>query len=692
MRKIVLLFTLLIINTLSLLAQINQSIQIVRDEWGVPHIFAKTDAEAAYGLAWANAEDDFNSMQEHLLASQSRLAEVKGKDGARLDVIAHLIGVKELVDTAYKANTFSPHFQQVISAYVAGVNAYALAHPREVWLKGTFPITEKDLIKSYVLGLTLFTGMPNELGKVLSGHIKKDESQINFGSNALAISGKRTTDGKTYLAINSHQPLQGPFAWYEFHLQSEEGWHVLGGTLPGFLSMGHGVNENLGWAHTVNYLDFTDVYKLEMNPDNELQYKLDGKWENLQKRSIKLKIKLGFLKVSKKFTFYWSKYGTTVKKDKDFYSLRFAANQVIQGSEQQFRMNKARNWLEFKTALEMQKLPSFNIVYADREHNIFYISNGLVPYRDKNYDWRKVLPGNTTKTLWSPKYHPISELAQTFNPPSGYVFNTNNTPFNSTAEGESPQKEDFDPTMGEIPFDNNRSNRLQELMKEMSGKKISYEDFKKVKYDLQYPTKLYFYNAQNLEDIFNISPEKYPNLKESIQILQKWDRKNDKSSVGASVFLLTWHHLRKKLGQENRNYPDNKVTEADFVESLTWAQNHLQKYFKSVQVPLGNLQRHQRGKVDLPMAGNFDVIASMDAEPDKNGKMITRQGESYISLVKFGEQGVEIETVNTYGASARPESPNYTDQMQLFTNQQLKPMTMDKAEIMKKAKKVYSPK
>jgi acyl-homoserine-lactone acylase len=684
MQKVIFVALFLLISNV-LLAQINPAnIQIARDSWGVPHIFAPKDEEVAYGLAWATAEDDFVSVQEQLLAAKGRLAEVKGREGARLDVIKGLIGIDELVDTAYTTQTFSPKFQKIIAAYTEGLNAYARRFPKEILLKGVFPITPKDLVKSYTLGFALFTGMPNELGKILNGKIRQDESQINFGSNTLAISKNRTTDGKTYLAINSHQPLTGPFSWYEVHLCSEEGWNILGGTLPGFTAIGHGVNEYLGWAHTVNQTDFTDVYKLEMNPTNPLQYKLDGKWETLQKRIIKIRVKVGLLKIGKKFTFYWSKYGATVQKDKDFYAIRFPANMHLQAPEQQYQMNKAKNWNEFQTALKSQKIPCFNIGYADREGNVFYISNGLIPYRNAEYDWRKVLPGNTSQTLWDTKYHLIEELPQVLNPTSGYIFNTNNTPFNSTAPTDNPKIENYDKTIGHVLSENNRSNRLQNLMRELDGRQISYEDFKGIKYDFTYPKPL-IYNGSNLESIFSLDIAEYPALQEIYTILQNWNRKNDKDSEGAAVFMLIIHALRQN------DKGNGTIQETELVNALAFAQNHLKKHFSTIHTSLGTLQRHQRGVIDLPMAGAPDAIAAMHSKMNKRGKFITDQGESYIVLVKFDAAGVAIETINAYGASAKASSPHYTDQMPLFVNQQLKPMTLDKAKVLREAKRIYHP-
>jgi len=680
-------------NVYLLTAQINpQNIQIARDAWGVPHIFAKTDAEVAYGLAWAAAEDDFASAQELLLASESKLAQVMGKSSAPLDVISFLIGVEALVDTAYQEDTFSPEFKKILTAYTEGINAYAKAHPREVLVKGTFPITEKDLIRSYTLGYALFSGLIDELTKIFNGSIAEDDLEVGTGSNAFAISKDKTTEGKTYLAVNSHQPLEGSLAWYEVHLQSEEGLNVLGGSLPGFLSIGHGVNENLGWAHTVNHPDFTDIYHLEMHPTEPLVYRFDEQWDTLQVRSKKIKIKIGPIKIGKKFTFYWSKYGATLEKDGKFYAVRFPANMHIKAAEQQFYMGKAKNWSEFKAAIDRQNTTCFNLVYADKEDNIFYLSNGLIPYRDPGYDWQKVLPGNTSKTLWQRgEYHPVSELPQVFNPPSGYVFNTNNSPFYATQKGENKPSSAYDATMGFEKYQNNRSLRLSSLLENHEGK-FSYEDFKRIKYDLSYPDSLAFTVATNLNDLYKIESEKYPDLIKMFDILDSWDRENTTESIGASIFMVFLHYLGEDLRTKLKFKAYNKVSESEIIAALRETKKHLEKYFNTIEVPLGKIQVHQRGKVELPMPGNQDVIAAMYSKPYKKGKFKTNQGESYILLVRFSEKGVELESINAYGASNHKKSPHFTDQMEKYTNQELKKMSLSKEEALKNAVKIYAPK
>src|SRR4051812_2819732 len=148
-----------------------KNIRIIRDKYGVPHIYGKTDEEVAYGLGWATAEDDFKSMQENFLTSRGRLAEVKGKDGAIMDFLCAVLGARESVDRLYD-KSFSPKFKRLLSAYVKAVNKFADKHPDQVWLKDAFPVTEKDIIIGYTMGLALMTNVQFDVMKITNGTIK----------------------------------------------------------------------------------------------------------------------------------------------------------------------------------------------------------------------------------------------------------------------------------------------------------------------------------------------------------------------------------------------------------------------------------------------------------------------------------------------------------------------------------------
>jgi acyl-homoserine-lactone acylase len=671
-----------------------KNVQIARDKWGVPHVFAKTDEEVAYGLAWATAEDDFSDMQFMLMAAKNCMGRHMGKDGAAIDYVGQLLRIDDTVNRDYDS-TFSPEFKKVINGYVDGINAYAQKHPNEVFVKDEFPLTPKQMIAAYTMGMVAMSGVDGTIKDMLSGNVAPPDSMViddlgQKGSNGLAFSGRVTTDGKTYLDINSHQPLEGPLSWYEAHVCSDEGWNMIGGTFPGGMAIFHGVNENLGWAHTVNGFDNVDVYQLEMHPKKKYMYKFDGKWEKLDVKKAKLKVKLNkWLTVGVGKKIFWSKYGATVEaKTGKFYSIRFPAYLQIGAIEQWFRMNKAKNFTEFKDILNRQQLNMMNIVYADREDNIYYLFNGLIPKRDSSFNWHGTLPGNTSKTLWT-EYRPIEELPQVENPDCGYIYNCNNTPFNSSCEESDPKPEDFPKSDGIQTDETNRSNRFRSLVAKQST--FSWEDFLRIKYDVQLPDSIVF--KINLAPLFKeIDPIMYPDLTEAFTKIRSWNHRGDADNMDAALVLLTVINMNERAGTQKLLRKGARASESFYIDCLRDAKDHLVKFFGDINIKLGDLLRHSKGDIDLPVSGFPDALAAAYPKEYKDGKFKVWVGDSYIMLVKFAKEGLpEIQTVNCYGASNHPDSPHFTDQMQLFADKKTKPMTLDKAAVLKDAVRVYSP-
>ena len=438
-----------------------EQINIARDSFGVPHIFAPTDPEVAYGLAWAHAEDDFATMQILILTGKGKVATHLGKKGAPIDFVFGLLNTK--ATAIAQMNQFDPKFIQLLKGYLLGLEAYAKAHPEKVLNKHVFPITIEEYLASAAFSVAIFCGVDKALPKILNGTIPKLEGFTGEGSNAFAINAKKSTSDETMLVINAHQPIEGPTAFYEAHLQSEEGWNILGGLFPGAPMIFHGVTPNLAWAHTVNFQDKIDIYQLETNKSHPGEYKVDGNWLKLEKRKIKLSIKGIPFPIYK--TAYQSIYGPTVATPKgEFFSMRLPALMDAGALQQWYAMNKANNFKEFKGALEQNHLPMFNIMYADKADNIFYISNGKMPYRNKDtsYHWNSTLPGNTRATLWT-EFKPLSALPQMTNPNSGYLFNANHSPFLASSESDNLNPKDFDVNDGYETYHDNRSRRAQDV-------------------------------------------------------------------------------------------------------------------------------------------------------------------------------------------------------------------------------------
>ncbi len=674
------LFTSLLFFALMSSAQVNpMNVTIARDHWGVPHILGKTDADAAFGLAWAHAEDDFTNIQYVLLSGKKMLGRVLGKKGAEVDYVVELLRCRDIVEE--KIGTLSPEFLKVAEAYVQGLNEFAAANPEKVLLKKAFPASVKDYLAAATFSLCIISGMDELLPKLLKGEYRSLPEPLPNGSNAFAIHPSRTSTGEAFLAINSHQPLDGPVAWYEAHVMSDEGMNILGGLFPGGLCILHGVNENLGWAHTVNNMDKIDVYQLQMK-EKSLQYLFDGQWIALEKRKVKLQVKGIPINIIKNV--YWSRYGATVQTPKGFFAIRLTANQSITAMEQWWRMGKASNFSEFYKALSMQGLPMFNVVYADRWDTIFYISGGKMPLRDKDstYDWKGILPGNTSRTLWT-DFHPITDLPQYINPASGYLYNTNHSPFLATAPTQNINGKEYDWTSGYETFHNNRSARFAELMAETE--KLDYARFKKIKYDGHLPSKLWY--PINIDAFLQVSGGQDTVLKSVIDDYRTWDRSSDQESRGAAVFRLLLAYITDVLHMHS-----GTLTGEQALSAFRYAKEHELRYFGKTGIKLGELQQLSRGEKSLPIWGIPDVITAMYTETGLNGMLKVMAGESYIELVRFPKNELPImETVNCYGSSHDPKSLHFTDQMDLFMQQQTKPMTLDKKRVMSDAVSIYHP-
>ncbi len=676
------LLTIIFFNTVSAQTAINPAkIDIVRDSFGVPHIFAKTDAEVAYGLAWAQAEDDFKSLQEVILPAKNLMAGVKGKPGAAGDYAFALFRCREI--TEEKWNTLTPAFLKLAAGYIQGLNDYAKKHPEEILHKKIFPVTLKEYVSSSVFALTIFNGADQALMRIFNNKEWEAPEMNKKGSNSAAINSSKTTTGESFLLINAHQPNTGPQSFYEAHLCSEEGLNITGGLLAGGPCILHGTNENLGWAHTVNYCDRFDEFQLEMNPANDLQYKFDGQWVDLEVKTIKLKIK--GIPVNVKRKVYWSKYGATMKNDQGFFSMRLGANMKIGVLDQWYQMNKAKNFTEFYAALERQELSMFNIMYADRYDTIFYINNALMPVRNasENYNWKRTVPGNTSKTLWT-SFRAQKELPQYINPKSGFLFNTNHSSFLATAPAENLKASSFAKTDGWEEYNLNRSVRFMELFP--LNEKLGYEKFKQIKFDLQLPQKMQY--PFQFDSLFSLNEKDYPQLASVITTFKNWDKRGDANSKGAAVFVLMYEQLKRTLPDRTARH----LTKKEAIDVFTYISNYMMTNFGTTDLTLGDIQKLARGGNEWPLGGFPDLLSPQWTEPFYNGRLKSIGGDGLIMFVRYSKTGLpKIETVNMYGASAKPGNKHYDDQVEMFLNQKTKTMTLDKALVYKNAERVYHP-
>jgi penicillin amidase/acyl-homoserine-lactone acylase len=642
-------------------------VRIRRDEWGVPHIRAKSDAAAAYGLAWAQAEDDFATIQEAVFQSRGRLAELKGPAGIENDYLVHLQDVWGTVRRRY-ARDLAPATRKVMEAYAASLNAYAAKHPDKV-LPGLLPITGQDLAAATTFRGPSFYGLDDVFRRTLRPQAQKlalAEPKLETGSNGVAVAPSRSADGATRLLVNSHQPFTGPLAWYEAVIQTDEGWHVAGGFFPGGPFMLHGHNAHLGWASTVNNPDLADVFQLTVNPANREEYRLDGAWKRFESHWVEIKVKRadgGFDVMRKEIA--RSAHGPVVRNDRGVFAIRYAGMGEIRQNEQYFAMNKARNLSEWKAAMAMGVLPSINYVYGDAKGNVGYVHNGRYPVRKEGVDWSGVVPGDRSDLIWNAQL-PFAKIPQVWNPKSGWVFNANNTPFQATSEADDLKPGAFSKTLG---LQTNMTNRAWRALETYGADtSITAEEFEAYKYDLTFSSRSDLAKALTLLGAFNAKDD--PDLAAAQALLKDWDRRTHRDSRAAPLAVLTV----LKLLQTPARPP---------VAVLKETMAELRTHFGRIDPTWGEVNRIRRGKVDLPVDGGPDIFRAIYGRPDPDGRLRGLAGDTFIMFVTWDRAGAMSSTsIHQFGSATLDEaSPHFADQTPLFAAMKTKPVRFTEEQL-----------
>ncbi|MFT4969013.1 MAG: acyl-homoserine-lactone acylase [Chitinophagales bacterium] len=663
------------------------NINIARDEWGVPHIFGNTDAEAAYGLAWCNAEDAFAPMQEILIVGKGLMGKYQGIEGAEADYFSHVIQANQLVEE--KIKTLPNDFLQYLDGYAQGINRFAELNPEGIKVKGLFPVEVKDILKSYVVIMSFLTNASGALDQIYNG--KLDEIKTGLGSNAFAINSTKSADGGTYICINPHLEMVGSFSFYEAHIASNEGLNMSGSLFLGGTSVYMGNNENLAWGMTWNYFDQGDIYKLKMHPKKKRQYEYDGEWKKLETKRTILHVRVGkkiSLPIPKKS--YWSELGPVVKSNENkdqYYAFKFPAFLDITAPYQWYKMNKAQNFTEFKEALDILGIGMFNIVYADKEDNIYYVSYGQVPVREDSLVQLAVIPGDKSSNVWQ-ELHTVEELPHNLNPDCGFVFNTNNTPFHSDCETDLAYKLQSPMYIDLRPSDNNRSTRLSEQLEELD--KIDFDQFQAIKFDNKYSKETYL--VKKLAPILTVDPSTYPNIEDALTWIQNWDFEADSNDISAALLMVSIDHLFRKKGYGDKQFvTDLKVTDEELFTAVRDAKAWFIEHYGTIEVPLGKIFKARKGELEVTSPGFPDALAANYGKR-QDDKYVLEYGDTYTHFVKFDANGVvEMRTLVPFGNSYHPEDDHYFSQADLFRQQKTKEMSLDKAKIMEEAAKIYHP-
>jgi penicillin amidase/acyl-homoserine-lactone acylase len=675
------------------------NVRILRDTWGVPHVFGVTDADASFGLAYANAEDDFLTIQQTLAAARGTLASIYGTSVVANDYMVQLLRIWDDVNAKYGSD-LSLETKKVLEGYAAGINLYAALHPKEVLSADLFPVRGQDIVAGSVHKSPLFFGLDGALGELFAEERQNEVSprpnsflfpnSDQLGSNTFAIGPSRTSDGSTFLAVNSHQPWEGPVTWYEAHIHSEAGLDVVGGIFPGspFILEGH--NRYLGWAFTVSRPDLVDTYVLDINPDNPNQYRFDGEWRDLEVRVAPITVKLiGRLFITANEEVLWSVHGPVVRQEHGTYAIRYAGMGLVDIWEQIYGLNKARNFEEWHDAMGEGGFASFNVGYADREGNIYYLYNADLPLRAEGYDWSLYLPGDTSDTLWN-EFLPFDDLPSVFNPSSGFIQNANSTPFQTTTGSDNPSEDDYSATFGIETSMSNRSLRALSLFS--LDESITLDEFVKYKYDMTYSQDSDV--VQIVEMILNSSLSEDSEFDEALDVLQRWDFSATPNNEEAALGIFTLYHLT----EVSENFSASKmvngeVTSEEAEEAFKLAVSTLSEHFESLSTQWGEVNRIQRGDVDLGMGGGPDLLHASYGSLQGDGRIKGFTGDSYVMIIAWDAEGqVQSYSIHQYGSATQAEdSPHYADQVALFARRELRPVWFDEADIRANLEREYRP-
>ena len=687
------------------------SAEIVRDEFGVPHIYGETDPDVAYGVAIAHAEDDFSTLQDVAAMSVGRYGAIAGRDGANFDYAYHLLDARGTAERQFP--DLPADTKALFNAYATGLNDYAEAHPEEVKLGNLFPIDGVDVAAGFALRQPFFFGLGNIIAPLVEGKplqpefgppitddageerpvqeptriIREEvpeqarawplpwgEDGALAGSNAFAISPEKS-GGPTILVSNSHQPWRGGVAWYELVVESGDGWHYAGANFPGspYPFLGH--NENLGWTNTVNRPDMTDVYKLVLD-ESGTRYRMGDDWLDLEERTVTLPVKLGPVTLPIRRVVYRSVHGPVVKNDNGAFAIRYGGIDNLGSVDAYYRLNKASTLEEFESILARMDIPSTNFIYGDREGNIAYVYNAALPDRLPGYDWRSILPGDDPKAIWT---RPVAyeELPRYVNPSSGWLYNANNTPFTAAGEGSDIAPDSVEPELGVELKQTNRSRRAWKLMSEADL--IDRTTLEAIKYDTGYERSGYVADMYEAIGALDLSDD--AQLEEARRLLFTWDFKADNVGRADSIALLL---LREWMSAEYQNQPLPIPREA-----LADAADHLNKHFGRIDPPMSELLRLRQGEVDLPLDGGSDTLrASTLWDVHDDGRLAVRHGDSFIQFVEW-EKGEKVrsQSIQPFGAATtRPGSPHFTDQATLFVQHRLKPVHFWREDVLANAR------
>lgn len=651
---------------------------ILWDNYGVPHIYGKTTASMYYAFGWAQMHNHANLILQLYGVARGRAAEYWGSYYLKQDKLVREFDLPGLAKKVYAKQ--HPEYRSYLDAFVKGMNDYANAHPEAIddTRKRVLPITAEDVIAHTINVISLdFVAGADIYGSV---------QDLPKGSNALAISASRSASGHAMLLANPHLPWSGYFTFFEAHLNSP-GFEAYGATLVGMPVLAIAFNNYLGWTHTVNPIKASNRYELALKDNG---YLLDGKVVPFETREVTLHIRQsdGALKDEKLICKY-SKQGPVIaEKGNKAFAVRIAGIDNPYFNEQYHKMAKATTFAEFESAEKMLQMPMFNVIYADKGGNIFYLFGGDAPVKTEGdfSFWQKKIDGTQSKYIWTTNL-PYSKLPKLFDPATGFVQNANDAPWLCTYPPVL-KKSSYPTYLSPDLWYNQdyREERAINMIKDNHS--ISFDDL--VGYKLNTGMEVVDRNLDGIIKAGNASTDSLTRAASSV--LSKWDRHTDTASRGAVLFVQFCFAidgdsiLAKPFNINDPLHTPGGVKNPDYVtKKLKLAAALTIKKFGSLDIPWGKVFRFKSGDADFPANGCFGSLGcyrAIEYRPNQNNTFTAVAGDTYVAITEFGNHPKAMVSLS-YSNASQKGSKHTNDQLKLMSEKKLRPALLTKAEILK---------
>ncbi len=688
---------------------------IIRDDFGVPHIYGKTDADAVFGLLYAQCEDDFNRVEQNYIWATGRLAEVEGEDAIYSDVRARLYMTQEEAIAHYES---SPDWlKKLCNAFADGINYYLETHPEvtprllthfEPWMPMYFSEGSigGDIERVSIRKLKAMYEEGMEVPPTVEVAMQKKQEMLEpQGSNGIAISGKLTESGHPLLLINPHTSF---YFRGEVHVVSEEGLNAYGAVTWGQFFVYQGFNEKTGWMHTSTYTDVIDEFieTIQKDVNGNLVYTYGDILRPVEQYDMTIRYKDGDTYSDRIIPAYRTHHGPiTHLKDGKWVASSLMWDPV-NALQQSYIRSKQDGYKGFREMMDIRTNSSNNTVYADAEGNIAYFHGNFIPIRDTSFDYTQPVDGSNPKTDWQ-GLHPVEETITLLNPENGWLQNCNSTPYTAALE-YSPKKEDY-PAYMSIDRENYRGVHAIQLLK--NGNDYTIDSLIALGYDPYLPA--FAKLIPGLIKAYDTSVPKNVALQKPIDILRGWDFKTSKASTAmtlahyyGTLYSKDGHRPKDiKSSMELLSYFGTASPMEERLDIFAKAVQQLEEDFGTSIIAWGDVNRFQRinGDIRQPFndslpstavgmaSGRWGALAAYGERYNNNTKKIYgTRGNSFVAVVEFGDK-VKAKTSLAGGQSGNPDSPHFNDQIQPYVDAQFKEVAYYKEDVLKRAQKTYHP-